>query len=396
MFPFVDTGDPDSELGMRTLDIDDIAFSSYVYREGSASSGPAALQPGDVAFSKSFGLITGELSHGVLGQPIAGGNVFTVNVDTQSIGVAAFSGTTQLSFNPANGGLFVIPDPALSILDGKYEIPVLKGKYSLGIEPVDGSPVASPSISFTTQIGDVFGQQNFNEEPAVRHDHQVLGSIAINAGQTRSDIDIITSDDINIESFGSRDFVGFTLAPAGRIYAVRVPASLIAGASMDRQLWLKAMAFHTGTVDASIAPTFAEALLTTGTVNPDGSIASIELHWPLARVRTMVGQDDDLTPIFFNELHGALLGQIIQFGVELGAIENLFLVLRVPSTPPPFPGISGRPPLIGLDGGVTANDVPIFGFSYVSDDGGTTYTQRTDFNFRFSLRFAELFDHDDD
>ena len=99
-----------------------------------------------------------------------------------------------------------------------------------------------------------------------------------------------------------------------------------------------------------------------------------------------VGQDDDLAPIFIR--HGLLLGQIIQLGSRFGVISNVFLVLRVPTPPPPFPGISARPPLIGLDGGVTPNDVPILGLSYVSDDGGTTFTRRTDFNFRFSLRLA--------
>ena len=69
-------------------------------------------------------------------------------------------------------------------------------------------------------------------------------------------------------------------------------------------------------------------------------------------------------------------------------IDNLFLVLRVPTTTP-FPGVSATPPLIGLDGGVAVNDVPIFGLSYISDDGGTTFNRVPNFNFRFSLRLAE-------
>jgi hypothetical protein len=201
-------------------------------------------------------------------------------------------------------------------------------------------------------------------------------------------VNIETGDDINIDNFGTRDFVGFTAAPAGRLYAVRIPAEQIAAAGEGRTLRLKAMAFHTGTVDASVAPTFAEAILTTGTVNADGSIASVNLTHPFARVPTFVGQDDDLAPLFFRR--GLVLGQIIQLGVRFGVIDNLFLVLRVPTPPPPFPGVSARPPLIGLDGGVAVNDVPIRGLSYVSDDGGTTFTQRNDFNFRFSLRFDEF------
>ena len=47
--PFIDTGDPASELAQRTPHIDDIAWASYYYPEGSASSGIAALQAGDQA-----------------------------------------------------------------------------------------------------------------------------------------------------------------------------------------------------------------------------------------------------------------------------------------------------------------------------------------------------------
>ena len=41
MFPFADTGDPASEQNQRSLGADDIAWSSYFYPEGSATSGPA-------------------------------------------------------------------------------------------------------------------------------------------------------------------------------------------------------------------------------------------------------------------------------------------------------------------------------------------------------------------
>ena len=78
---------------------------------------------------------------------------------------SAFSGTTNLSFNPANGGLFFVPyNVGQAILNGNYTIPVPPGNYSVGVEAVDGSPVAAGQVSFTTQIGDFFGQQNFIEE----------------------------------------------------------------------------------------------------------------------------------------------------------------------------------------------------------------------------------------
>src|SRR5262249_15954477 len=115
MFPFIDTGDPDAERGQAQLSPDDIAFASYFYPEGTAASGPAALQPGDVQFASEYGLITGELRHGVLNQPIAGGSLSAIDRKTNTIVVSAFSGTTNLSFNPANGGLFFVPTVADAI-----------------------------------------------------------------------------------------------------------------------------------------------------------------------------------------------------------------------------------------------------------------------------------------
>ena len=45
MFPFIDTQDPASELEQRSLGSDDIAWSSFIYPEGSALTGPAGPKP---------------------------------------------------------------------------------------------------------------------------------------------------------------------------------------------------------------------------------------------------------------------------------------------------------------------------------------------------------------
>jgi len=405
MFPFIDTGDPAAELAQRTLDADDIAYSSYFYPEGTAKKGPAALQSGDVAFDKVFGLIKGRLQHGVLNQPMSGGHVFTVNDDTGVASTGAFSGTTQLSYNPANGGLSII-DPAFNIVDGKFVIPVTRGKYRVGIEAVDGAPVPDTSISFTTQIGAIFGQQNFNEEFVDRsgrgrhghHDGDDDGdddsreTISVRPGDTEGGVDIVTSADVNIDNFGNRNFIGFTAQVPGRYYAVRITADQLKTIDAGRGLDFKAMAFDTAVVDASVAPIFAEATLATGSVNADGTVASINLDLPLSRRSMFLGQDNDFAPFFFR--HGGLLGKVVRLGMRFGLIDDLFLVLRVPTTTP-FPGVSAIPPLIGLDGGVAVNDVPIFNLSYISDDGGVTFNRVPNFNFRFSLRLAQAEDDDD-
>ncbi len=386
MFPFIDTGDPAAELAQRSLDSDDIAYASYFYPEGSAASGPAALQPGDIPFGLVYGLIKGSVTHGVLNQPVAGASVSATNTLTGELFATAFSGTSQLSYDPSTGGIFLV-DPTYNILDGNYTIPVKLGLYNLSIAPVDGTPVPASSVSLNAQIGAIFGQQNFNEErwsgsgleSAVEADPGFAVPVAGVPGLTQGHIDFITNNQVTISNFGSRDFVGFTGQPAGSYYAVRVPASQISAVNPGGDLYIQEALFDTFVFDASVVPAFAEADLVTGTVS--GGTATLDLDHPLARATRFIGRDNDFAPFYFPLPN--VLGKLVRRGIDRGDIQNLFIVLRLP-TATPFPGVSALPPTIGLDGGVASNDAPIFGYSYVSTDGAT-WNQVTNFNFRFSL-----------
>jgi hypothetical protein len=378
MFSFIDTTDPVSEISGRSLTQDDMAWSSYIYQEGTATSGPAAIQPGDIPFRFKYGLITGELRHGVLNQPIAGGAVFAINEGTGERVASGYSGTTQLSVDPINGGLFLI-DPSFNIVNGNYTIPVPLGLYSIGIEPVDGSPLPASSISFTTQIGAIFGQQDFGEEfykaPAASLRLASRTPILALPSQTRSNINITTSDVVNINNFGPIDFIGFiNPLPPGFLYAVQVPASQITAVNPGGPVLIQGVAFDTYPFNNSVVPTFAKAVLATGVANPDNT-ATVDLANPLAQANGFVGQDSDLAPFYFN--NPGLLGQRVQAGIANGSIQNLFIVLQVPTTTP-YPGIAGQPPLIGLS--LTG---PLG--SFTSADNGASWLRRPDVNFRFSL-----------
>jgi hypothetical protein len=390
MFPLIDTGDPAAELGQATPDIDDIAWAAFIYPEGTAASGPAALQAGDAAFSSVFGLIRGELRHGVLNQPVAGGSVFAVNWDTGESTVSGYSGTANLSFNPANGGLFFIPAANIgqAIVNGNYVIPVLPGNYSVGIEAVDGSPAAAGQISFRTQIGSFYGQQNFieefynnNGEGAIERDPEQDKNVRVNAGQDHAGINIVTNDVLTISPFGARTNIGFINPPAGGfIYAVQFPASQVSALNGGNPTLLQAGLFDSSVVDASVPVVFAKAMLTTGVVNPD-TTATINLATPLASSITFLGQETDFSPFYFKNPHD--LSEIVRLGIANGSIQNLFLVIQIPSAP--FPGVSNQPPLIGL-----SSQAPIQGRSFLSTNGGLTFTRRNDFNFRFSLVASQL------
>ena len=383
MFPFIDTGDPAAELSQRSLGSDDIAYASYHYPEGSAASGIAALQAGDVAFDQEYGLITGEIRHGVLNQPIAGASVSAHDWELNEFVASAFSGTTNLSFNPANGGLFFVPILAQAILDGKYTIPVPKGRYAVAVEATDGFPVPAANVSFTTQIGNFFGQMNFQEEfynngneggTEVKPGQKK--NVVAKAGQVTSGIDVSTNLNVNINNFGELVAIGFINQPNGFLYAVRVPASQVLASvpPPPARLSLHSALFDTAVVDASVVPVYAEAMLTRGTVSGDLATASIDVVNPLARTTTFIGQDLDFAPFYLTDGHA--LGKQVLEEIAAGTLTDLFMVLRV--APGPFPGVSNQPPLVGL-----STVTP--GFSYQSLDGGVTFTQRTTTGFRFSL-----------
>lgn len=388
MFPFIDTGDPQAELQQASLSDDDIAYASYFYPEGSAASGPAALQAGDVRFDNVYGLITGELRHGVLNQPIAGAVLRAIDRQTGRSTVSAFSGTTNLSFNPANGGLFFVPTVTAAIPNGNYTIPVPQGNYDVQTEATDGSPVAAANIGFTCQIGNFFGQQNFieefwnnNSEGAIEREPGDAKNAHVNPGHVTSGVDITTNNVIQITGFGARTNIGFINPPAGGfIYAQQFPASQITALNGGNPTLLQAGLFDTTVLDASVPVVFANVMLTTGVINPD-TTATIDLANPLASESLFVAQDVDFSPFYFKNPHD--LSEVVRAGIASGSIQNLFLVIQI--QPGPFAGISAQPPLLGL-----STQAPIMGRSFLSTNGGLTFNRRNDLNYRIALVASQI------
>ena len=383
MYPFITTTDPDSERQQGVLSTDDIAWASFIYQEGSAASGPAAIQAGDVPFASAYGLISGELRHGVLNQPLAGAQVIAIDRATNAVATSVYSGTTNLSFNPATGQLFFVPTVAAAIPNGNYTIPVPPGNYSVNVEPVDGSPVAAANIGFTPQIGQFFGQQNFieefyngNLEGAIERDPGDAKNVHVNAGQVNGGNDITTNNVITINPFGARTNIGFINPPAGGfIYAVQFPASQISALNGGNPVNLQAGLFDTANIDPSVPVIFAKAWLAKGVINPD-TTATIDLANPFVTSITPIGQDTDFAPFYFKNPHD--LSETVRLGIADGSIQNLFLVLQIP--PPPYGGVNAQPPLIFL-----STQAPILGRSFLSTDGGLTFIRRNTQNFRFSL-----------
>ncbi|HEY0781800.1 MAG TPA: hypothetical protein VGE98_05035, partial [Thermoanaerobaculia bacterium] len=385
MFPFVNTGEPASELAQRHPAEDDIAWSSFLYPEGTAASGPAALQPGDIPFNAVYGLVKGSVTHGVLDEPILGASVFAQDFFTGNTIAATFSGHSQVSFDPATGNLFLV-SPDFDIIDGNFTLPLRLGLWKIGVDAADGTPVSGTRVSTNATLGVIFGQQDFltefwngPKEAAVEVNPGAALPVFVFPGTTQSGVNLITNDNVPLGTFGNINFVGFTGSLPGSYYAVRFPVSDILAVNPGKDVEIQEGLFRTFVFDSSVPVVFGKAVLATGHVS--GTSATIDLAHPLWQEDNFLGRDNDEAPFFFPLPD--VLGTLVRVGAKKGTITDLFLVLQTPNVTP-FPGINGLPPIIGLDGGVATNDVPISGTSYVSNDG-ITWTQVNNFNFMFSL-----------
>ncbi|MCL4813319.1 MAG: matrixin family metalloprotease [Vicinamibacteraceae bacterium] len=395
MFPFIDTGDREAELQGKQLDSDDIAMSSMLYPEATASSGPAAWQWGDVPYWLVYGTVQGEVRHGALDQAVAGASVYAINALNGELVATAFSGNARLFRRLADGALFFAADPAFGVVDGVYTMALPLGAYVLGVEAVDGAPVPAASVSFTTQVGAFYGQQTFNEELWNRNREDAIEKrsgearpFTVLPGRLHDGFDFVTNRVVNINNFGSPDFIGFSNVTPGLYYAVRIPVEQITAAAPSDPFLVQSAQFETVVIDASTVPRFSEAFIAPGRVSEDGAFAYPDLSRPFVKVREFIGAADDFAPLYVKNPHE--LGRRIARGIAKGEFDSVFLVLRAP-TKTPYPGVSGQAPFIALDGqpaDPASNDVPIFGLSYTSVDG-VNFVRENRFNFRFTLTLGE-------
>ncbi|MEO0697173.1 MAG: hypothetical protein AAFY84_13850 [Pseudomonadota bacterium] len=363
MFPFIDTSDPDSELGSRTLHADDLAHSAFFYPEGSSTSGIAALQAGDQDFDSVYDVITGTTTN--QGANVAGAYVSAIDRRTGRNETGTYSGQTVVFddvFGFGGGGLFVFDE---AVLDGDWELPVPKSRvYRAAVEALDGDPAATGNISFNAIVAGILGQNLFPEE---LQNTSMETSVEFYPGQgtpfwsgnnTGQNLDfLLNQESVQTNVATDIDFIG-----TGAIGGAN---SVIYAEVFDRDEINQRLAngdvpisgnFLTGTLDASLVPIFEEVQLAYGVINPDGT-ATITRR--ITRERDFVGQDGDFAPFLFGNAQG------IPFNIRGEFNRNpdlqLFLVLEADNL---SAGPSGFPPaFLGLDADGT-------GTSFISIDGG--------------------------
>jgi len=373
MFPFLFGFSPGDELGQRSLAPEELGLASLLYPEGTAATGPAALQPGDLAFDEVYGVIEGDVTHGPSGLSVSGANVTAVDLATDEVTASVYAGRVRASLDPQTGflQLFDLTDN----LVGSFRLPVPKGEYEVQVEPVDGLPISvSNAISTGAQLSFLFGLMDFPEEAFHEGQEDTVElfpgrgtPVPVVAGQVRSGVNLVTNRQVQLANSPLPFFfVGLATGPPGSYLAQEIPAELLATADTGELLVIHSGNFVTLPLDPADVPIAAEAMLTTGRVL-GGGLAEVDVDRPLARITNLVAQDTDLTPAFFQ--NPVALGERVREVLAADSGDTFFLVLKVPDdgSVPDFNLLVGRvQPQQGVpDGsyfsldGVTFFDAPL-------------------------------------
>lgn len=359
MFPFIDTGDADAEFGSRSLHIDDLAASAFIYQEGSDDAGELPqLQAGDIAFSRAFSLVSGSVSDGE-GTAIAGASVTLTTQRGEEAVAQSYSGAT-VAFESATGGLFAFDE---SIVDGEYVVPVpISANYTLGIEALDGDPVPTTSVSTGAVIAGIVGQNAFPEEGFAFNESDTeirfAAATPIHAGRNgRSGLDFITNNELIQRNAGPTEFIGTgaILGATEIVYAEMFDRDTVSQLIAEGNVPVAGL-FETGTLDGSLVPTFSEARLAIGRVNEDGTV---EFTSTIRTIRgDIIGQDNDGTRLTLQGAEGIPFQIRGEFNRDPEA--QLFLVLEASDL---VAGPSGFPPAF------VQLDTQVSGTSFLSVDG---------------------------
>ena len=394
MFPFIDIGDPGAEAGSRTLHDDDIAWSSFVYPEGSERTGPAALQSGDVAFDRVYDVMRGTVRTGD-GDNVLGANVFAAERGSGRIVGEGFSGRALLFLPPLdanfNFGDRQVVDAETNALDGEFEIPVLRGLYEVFLQATDGDPAAATSISLTAITGDDLGQQIFPEEGHTLGGESNLelrpdqATPLFSRGGISQRLRFITNEESLITPAGEIDFIGTGTLDDGEdtfTYAQVFDRDVILSQIADGEFAV-AGAFRTGTLDASNPVVFEQAQLAFVTVAEDGSTINIESV--IRSSRDLNNQESDLTRFELSSPEG-LRFQLVRV-LRSNPDYQVALLLEADISEE-LRGASGFPPaFVSLDAiGFGGND-PVTGSSFQSIDGAPFTLRATDV-WNIELRFV--------
>jgi len=385
MFPSLDAGDPGSESAARSLHVDDIAWSSLIYPEGSGDGPLASLQFGDVPFSEVFSVLRGSVVSAA-GIGIAGANVYARRIGAENeIPVGAFAGRVRVLRDLATGQIGVLP-PELGVVDGEYELPLPDGNYEIFVQPPDVEMATGMSISAVGTIGQVSDLHFFDEEGASTPGNEVVFEtnpgrsrhVAVRTTNPLERIDFVANQTIQFANFGPVLQRGspIVLGQQDVRYATRYRNDIVL-AVLDSGTALTTGQFLVSNSDPSIPVRIARASLVLGRLTPEGTIALIDQGLRLREQSDFVAQDGDFHPFYFDGANG--MSDRIQSELARDPSLDLFLVVDMPNDPEL--GASGIPPLltVGLDESLSESFVSL---------GGSPFFRLANQNWGMLLNFS--------
>jgi hypothetical protein len=386
MYNFFDFDDPLYFLNQRTLEQDDIITASALYPEGTAASGPAALQAGDVAFSSVYGKIEGNVTHGTLNLPVLGGDVVGIDHTTGDLVDAVYVGNARVSFNLTTQAQTNLP-AAEGIVDGKYSLVVPFGTYDLDLEAVDFFPQGVASVGAVASLGGTYGLNAFPEEfwnSAFESAKEVSPGestpVTVSAATPLvSGVNFVTNKVTVVTESGGPNMTDFNDVP-GSCYAVDFPISQLLAADAGRELPLTTGIIEGVSADQSQVCVMQQVWLAFGTVS--GTTATINLVQPLETKTNFGIQQFERQPWFFERKN---LAKKIFDAYRGGTQTHVFLVAKTPNTPslPNFSNKSNRPAVdMRSDGFVPS------GLSYIATDCAN-FTESPTYFWEMDLHFSE-------
>ena len=154
----------DSGIKVRSLEQDDKSWASYGY-------------PTQPAYNTAYGSISGTITYGYGGQPVAGALVLAINVATND---------TVHTYSDANG-YYLVPGLAA-------------GNYKVYIEPLDGSiyglrPGNISLYLYSNTVYTDYPDEYYNYQDSNNEDNNLFTLVTVSAGSNMGHIDLVTNQD---------------------------------------------------------------------------------------------------------------------------------------------------------------------------------------------------------
>lgn len=385
MYPFSFASDADYEQGLRDLHIDDIAWSSRIYPEGSGPGPLASLEAGDIAFADTFQVIRGSVTQ-TDGLGVLGANVYARTVDgANAIPVSSFAGAGRLAFDAdlmvADG---LLEDPALApvfVADGDYELPLPVGIYRLFLQSPDDESANADNITNTATVGLLLGQHGFAEEGISSGDTDLEVDpgrarleVLLEANEPGPIVDAVVNRTQSLSTFAAIPDQLVGLRPenrdvsfAGRFSNADVLPRLQSGATLTTAL------FSMLTTTPSAPIRIQRVALALGRIDDQGAATITN---PLRSAADFVSAEGDFQPFYLPAAKA--MSTRIRLLLERDSTLDVFLILEVPNDDRTTPGVLR--PVVAAEADTPRGD------SFVSLDGMPL--TRINVNWAFQLNFT--------